>query len=596
MTNFIDQALVFIGSAVILVPIFHRLGFGSVIGYLIAGVLVGPFGLKFIRESESVLHFAELGVVILLFIIGLEIQPRKLWTMKKNLLGLGGIQIIGTTMIFSSLAMWYGLAQIPAIIVGFGLSLSSTAFALQTLMEKNQLKTEFGQGSFSILLMQDLFAIPALAVVPLLLKDNGSSDELMRTAIFIPSFLIVAVLANKFIVRPLFKLVANTRAREIFTAATLFIVLGVASVMVKFGLSAALGTFIAGMLLADSEYRHELEANLDPFKSLLMGLFFIAVGMGVRLDIILNEPFLIFGLSLSYLLIKFLIIYGTGRLFKMNHNNAKSMGITIAQGGEFAFVLFGIIQEGKVVPAETMNLLTVIITISMALNPLLSLLNNYLSTVFQRPTVEPKYDEIKDESPEVIIAGFGRFGQMVGRVLKLQGIPYVAVDHDADQIDLVRKFGIKVYYGDVSRSDILESAGARKARYLMLAIDDMEMSLSTAAMVKEHFPHIKIFARARNRGHAFELMDLGINAIKRETFDSSVYFVGDLLIEMGMEKEKVGVLIERFIVHDELMLREQYKVRKDDKEFISVSNQAMAQLAQVLDDESLRSYIEPSKD
>lgn len=595
MTNYIDQALVFIGSAVLLVPIFHRLGFGSVIGYLIAGVLVGPYGLKFIHESENILHFAELGVVILLFIIGLEIQPRKLWTMKRNLLGLGGMQVFLTTIIFSLLGIFIGIEVIPAIIIGFGLSLSSTAFALQTLMEKNQLKTEFGQGSFSILLMQDLIAIPALAVIPLLISKQASSNDLLVTAVFIPSFLIVAVLANKFIVRPLFKLVAATRAREIFTAATLFIVLGVASVMVKFGLSAALGTFIAGMLLADSEYRHELEANLEPFKSLLMGLFFIAVGMGVQLDLILDHPFVVFGVALSYLFIKFAVIYGEGRLFKMNHLNAKSMGLTIAQGGEFAFVIFGIIQQGKIVPADTMNFLTVIITVSMALNPLIVFANNFVVSKMATTIVEPQYDEIKDESPEVIIAGYGRFGQIIGRILKSQRIAFVAVDHDADQIDLVRKFGIKVYYGDASRSDILESAGAKKARYLVLAIDDMELSLKTASMIKEHFPHIKIFARARNRGHAFELMDLGINTIKRETFDSSVYFSGDLLIELGMPQDKVATIIEKFKLHDELMLKEQYKVRKDDKEFVSVSNQAMAQLAQVLNDESNQSFIEPGK-
>lgn len=595
MTNYLDQALVFIGSAVLLVPIFHRLGFGSVIGYLMAGVLVGPFGLKFIKESESVLHFAELGVVILLFIIGLEIQPRKLWTMKNNLLGLGGFQILVTTVIFSLLGMFIGMEVVPSFIIGFGLSLSSTAFALQTLMEKNQLKTEFGQGSFSMLLMQDLMAIPALAVIPLLIQKQADSSKLLETAIFIPAFLISAIFANKFVVRPLFKLVAATRAREIFTATTLFIVLGVASVMVTFGLSAALGTFIAGMLLADSEYRHELEANLEPFKSLLMGLFFIAVGMGVRLDLVLAHPFVVFGVALIYLLIKFAVIYGAGRLFKMSHLNSKSMGLTIAQGGEFAFVIFGILQHGKIVPTDTMNFLTVIVTISMALNPLIIYINNLIVSRISIPFVEPQYDEIKDESPEVIIAGYGRFGQIIGRVLKSQRIQYVAVDHDSDQIDLVRKFGIKVYYGDASRSDILESAGAKKAKFLVLAIDDMEISLKTAAMVKEHFPHVKIFARARNRGHAFELMDLGINTIKRETFDSSVYFAGDLLIELGLPTEKVAMMVEKFKLHDELMLKEQYKVRKDDKEFVSVSNQAMAQLAQVLNDESNQSYIGTGK-
>lgn len=595
MTNYLEQALVFIGSSVILVPIFHRLGFGSIIGYLMAGILVGPSGFKLISDSQSVLHFAEFGVVILLFIIGLEIQPRKLWTMKGNLIGLGGAQILISTFIFTLFGFYLGLSSIAAIIVGFGLSLSSTAFALQTLTERNQFKTEFGQASFSILLMQDLFAIPALAIIPALGNNPDQKTDLGALLIFIPSFLITAYLANRFLIRPLFKMVAATKAREIFTATTLLIVLGVATIMIRFGLSAALGTFIAGMLLADSEYRHELEANLDPFKSLLMGLFFIAVGMGVRLDLIFDRPVLIFGLALIYLAIKILVIYGVGRFCKLNHENSKNMSLTIAQGGEFAFVIFGMVQNGKYVESTVINILTMIVTISMVLNPLISLLANKLSAVLRPAKVEPQYDSIPDESPQIIIAGYGRFGQMIGRILKSQDIPFVAVDHDSDQIELLRRFSIKVYYGDASRSDILESAGAAKANYIVLAIDDMEANLKTAEMVREHFPQIKIFARARNRGHAFSLMDLGIHHFKRETFDSSVHFAGELLLNMGYPSERVSNIIERFKAHDELMLREQYKVREDDKQFVSLSNQSMAQLAQVLNDESSRSYIDLPK-
>ena len=592
MSNYTEQALVFIGSSVILVPIFHRLGFGSIIGYLMAGVLVGPFGLKLISDSQSVLHFAEFGVVILLFIIGLEIQPRKLWTMKSNLIGLGGGQILLTTLIFSLIGSQMGLSTIASIILGFGLSLSSTAFALQTLNEKNQFKTEFGQASFSILLMQDLFAIPALALIPALGNNPAQKTDFMVLAVFIPSFLICAYLANRFLIRPIFKMVAATKAREIFTATTLLIVLGVATIMIKFGLSAALGTFIAGMLLADSEYRHELEANIDPFKSLLMGLFFIAIGMGVRLDLVFAEPFLIFGLAFGYLFIKLMVIYGVGRFCKLSHNNSKKMALTIAQGGEFAFVIFTMVQDGRFVSGDVVNLLTAIVTISMAINPLLSLLADKLTVMFAKPIVQPNYDEIKDEEPHIIVAGYGRFGQIMGRVLKFQGIPFVAVDHDADQIELLRRFNIKVYYGDASRSDILDSAGAAKAKYIVLAIDDMESNLKTAEMIREHYPHVKIFARARNRGHAFSLMELGITHIKRETFDSSVHFAGDLLLNMGYPAERVSNMIEKFKAHDQAMLREQFKVRKDDKEFISVSNQAMAQLAQVLNDESTQSYLD----
>lgn len=596
MTNYTEQALVFIGSSVILVPIFHRLGFGSIIGYLMAGILVGPSGLKLISDSQSVLHFAEFGVVILLFIIGLEIQPRKLWTMKGSLIGLGGAQVVLCSLLFTGLGLCFGLSTLAAIVVGFGLSLSSTAFALQTLTDKNQFRSEFGQASFSILLMQDLFAIPALAIIPALGNNPDQKTDFMVLGIFIPTFLVASYLANRFLIRPLFKMVAATKAREIFTATTLLIVLGVATIMIKFGLSAALGTFIAGMLLADSEYRHELEANLDPFKSLLMGLFFIAVGMGVRLDLILEKPLIIFGLAFAYLILKMLVIYGVGRFCKLSHDNSKKMALTIAQGGEFAFVIFGMVQDGKYVDATTISILTMIVTISMAINPLISLVYDKYSERFSGAKVEPTYDNIPDESPHIIIAGYGRFGQMIGRILRSQKITFVAVDHDSDQIELLRRFNHKVYYGDASRSDILESAGAGKAQYIVLAIDDMEDNLKTAEMVKEHFPHIKIFARARNRGHAFELMELGVTHFKRETFDSSVHFAGELLLSMGYDQPKVKDIIEKFTVHDELMLREQFKVRKDDKQFISVSNQANAQLAQVFSDESSQSYIEfPTK-
>lgn len=596
MTNYIDQALVFIGSSVLLVPIFQRLGFGSIIGYLMAGILVGPYGLKLISEPESILHFAEFGVVILLFIIGLEIQPHKLWTMKKKLLGFGGLQILISSVVFMCIGLYFDLSLLSASVIGFGLSLSSTAFALQTLAEKNQFNTEYGQGSFSILLMQDLFAIPALVIIPALSQTAQKGQDFLTIAVFLPSFLVLAYLVNKFLIRPLFKMVAATKAKEIFTATTLLIVLGVATMMTKFGLSAALGTFIAGMLLADSEYRHELEANLDPFKSLLMGLFFIAVGMGVRLDLILANPFFIFGLALLYLLIKFSVIYGVGRILKMHHQNSKMMALTIAQGGEFAFVIFGIVQQGKYVPVEIMDLLTAIITLSMALNPLLSLLNDKYEDYCREPIVEPQYDTYEDERPHVIIAGYGRFGQIFGRILKSQDIAFVAVDHDSDQIDLIRKFKTKVYYGDASRKDILESAGIAHAKYLVLAIDDVEISLKTGKLVREHFPHITIFARARNRGHVFDLMELGITTIKRETFDSSAHFAGDLLIDMGYEVQRAAKLIEKFKIHDEQMIKEQIKVRKDDLEFVSISNQAIAQLAQVLSDESTQSYIAPPKE
>lgn len=596
MDSFIGQALVFIGSAVILVPIFRQLGLGSVLGYLMAGILVGPDGLKLIPEAEHVVHFSELGVVFLLFIIGLEIHPGKLWAMRRHLVGLGGTQILLSTIVFFAIGRAFGLDTVAAGVIGFGLSLSSTAFALQTLTEKNQLNTEFGRSSFSVLLMQDLVAIPALALIPAfgvaaVPTDNGSA---IQSSLFSLLMIIGLVVVSRLAIRPAFRYIAATRAREIFTAATLLVVLGVAALMQTVGLSAALGTFIAGVLLADSEYRHEIEADLEPFKSLLMGLFFIGVGMGVSLDVIASRPLEVVALAVGYLILKAAIIYGAGRGFKLNHENSKMMAITISQGGEFAFVIFGIGLRSQIAQNETTAFLTAVITLSMAMSPLITLLNDRITKKRNAGQLK-SFDEIKDESPEIIIAGFGRFGQIFGRVLRSQDIPFVAIDHDSDQIDLVRRFGNKVYYGDVTRVDLLEAAGAARAKYFILAVDDVEASLQAARTIRHRFPHLKIFARARNRGHAFDLMEEGVTAIKRETFESSVDFVRELLIDRGMPEDRAADLIERFKTHDEIMLQEQFKVRADDKMFISVSKQGTAQLAQVLNEDRTRTYIEAPK-
>ncbi|MBX3022915.1 MAG: monovalent cation:proton antiporter-2 (CPA2) family protein [Bdellovibrionales bacterium] len=595
MSSFIEQALVFIGAAVILVPLFQKLRFGSVLGYLMAGIVVGPFALKLIPESESVIHFSELGVVFLLFIIGLEIQPKKLWSMRKHLFGLGGMQIALSSAVFTGIAMACGLSAVLAAVIGFALSLSSTAFALQTLSERNQLNTEFGRGSFSVLLMQDLVAIPALALIPSLGAVGGEeSPSPLRTLAMAAAVIAFLLIASRLLIRPAFRLIASTRTREIFTAATLFLVLGVAVLMQKAGLSAALGAFIAGVLLADSEFRHELEADIEPFKSMLMGLFFIGVGLGVSLPLIFSRPSEVFGLALGYLAIKGLLIYFSARLFRLSHENAKQIALTISQGGEFAFVIFGIALHANIAPEQTVVLLTAVITISMALSPVLNVFGGWASQRW-RKVAAPEWDVIQDEAPQVIIAGFGRFGQIFGRILRAQGIGFVAIDHDAEQIELLRKFGNKVYYGDASREDILRAAGAERAKFFILAVDDVEASLETARRVQEYFPHLRIFARARNRGHAFDLMEIGVKDIKREVFDSSVYFTGDLLVALGIDPVRAADLIERFKRHDEIMLEEQFKVRHDNEGLISVSKQGVLQLEQVLAEDSTRTYVDSSR-
>lgn len=594
MEDFIQQSLVFIGAAVLLVPVFRYFGFGSILGYLIAGIIVGPYGLELISDSENIIHFAELGVVLLLFMIGLEIQPGKLWSMRKHLFGMGGLQIGLTTLVFAAVGMAVGLESTTSFILAFSLSLSSTAFAVQTLTEKNQLGTEYGRMSLAILLMQDLVAIPALAIIPALAGVVTMANNSWITLLQFGVVLTALILMSRYLVRPIFRIIVALRAREIFTAVTLFIVLGVAFLMQKLGLSAALGTFIAGVLLAESEYRHELEANLEPFKSLFMGLFFIGVGMTVSLPILFHQPMLVVGLALGYLAIKIAVIYGITRLFSIHHETGKRVALQIAQGGEFAFVILGILLSYQLANPEVVSVLTAMITLSMAVNPILTKVEER----FFRPAPSDvskarAYDLISDESPQVIIAGFGRFGQIFGRVMRAQNIPFVAIDHDSDQIELLRKFGNKVYYGDAARTDLLEAAGAAKAKYFVLAVDDVETSLEIARTVKAHFPNLTIFARARNRGHVFELMDIGVESIRRETFESSLYFTRDLLEKMGFPLESAKRIIKRFKEHDEAMIAEQYKVRHDDAMFVSLAKQGTEQLRQVLSSESSQSYINP---
>lgn len=594
MNSFTEQALVFIGSAVLFVPLFRKLGLGSVLGYLVAGVLVGPWGFGLIKNAESVLHFSELGVVLLLFVIGLEIQPHKLWSMRKHLFGLGGLQILLSTLIFTTIGLAFDLSLIAAGVIGFGLSLSSTAFALQMLTEKNQFNTEFGRTSFAILLAQDLAAIPALAVIPALAAQGGESVS--YTKILSALALIVSlIVGSRFLVRPVLQRLAEMRSREIFTAAILFIVLGVAELMQTIGLSAALGTFIAGVLLADSEYRHEIEADLEPFKSLLLGLFFISVGMSVSLGSVIEHPLTVVALTLTYVIIKHTVIFFSARVFGFKTEIAKLTALSVGQGGEFAFVIFAIAARLSLGSSEILNLLTVVITISMVLSPVFLKINERITRMrLSRKGEELIYDQIKDESPEVILAGFGRVGQVVARILRAQDIPFVAIDHNAEQIELVRRFGNKVYYGDVSRLDILEAAGAARAKYFVLAIANIDTSLKAVELVKANFPNLKIFARARNRGHVFELFDLGIKKVKRDTFDSSVNFAKDLLVDLGYEQTRANLIIQKFKDHDNIMLEEQYKVRRDDKMFVSVSKQAVEQLAQVLRDDLTQSHIAPS--
>jgi len=576
-------ALFFLIAAITLVPLSKKIGLGSILGYLIAGIILGPSGFKLIDDVDALLHFAEFGVVMLLFIIGLELKPSKLWTMRKELLGLGLAQFALTTLALTPLLIWFGFSVPVAILIGSVLSLSSTAFALQTLAEKNELKTTYGQKAFSILLFQDIIAIPLLAVVPFLSSQStGSGFSFLNFVKIIGVFTGLIVFA-KFAMSPLMRLVANSKTREVFTALTLLIVLGVSFLMQQVGLSMALGAFIAGILLSDSEYRHQIETDVEPFKGLLLGLFFIAIGMTVNFNVLLDRPAQTIGAVMALVLIKYLVVYFIGRRSDLNSASSQSLGVILAQGGEFAFVVFASAFSLKILNGEDYNLLIVVVTSSMAVSALIGLALDQFRTYLQaRGKQNQSFDKIESDDTKVIIAGFGRVGQIPGRLLRSLGIKFTALELDPEQVDVVRKFGNKIFYGDASRLDLLESAGAHHAKVLILAIDDVDVSVHVATLVRERFPKLEIFARARNRSHVFRLRDIGVKHIWRETFSSSLELSKGVLTDLGFNPEKVKELVEIFCRKDSEMLEEQYKVHHSQDEMIATSRQGAAQLDQLM--------------
>lgn len=574
--------LTFLTAAVVAVPLFRKFGLASVLGYLAAGSVIGPWGLRVVSDVESTMSFAEFGVVFLLFIIGLELKPQRLWILRRSILGLGGAQVVISALVIGCVALAFGLSIRSSLFVGFGLAFSSTAFAIQLLAEKNQLSTQFGRAAFAILLFQDLAAIPLIAAVPILALHNPAAGS----GLFIPLLKVLLVftglvLASRYLLRPIFKLMASTGTNEIFTAMALLLVLGVALLMESIGLSMALGAFSAGVLLADSEYRHELEADIEPFKGLLLGLFFMAVGMTVDYGLLLEKPLTILALTLALMLAKSAIIYLIGLFNGLGHTGSRHLATILPQGGEFAFVVFSTAVAAHLMSVQVAGLLVVVVTLSMALTPLMVFLNErFIDPLFASPT--KAFDRIEDNDNSVIIAGFGRVGQIVGRALRVSGIGFTALEIDSNQVEVLRRFGQKVYYGDASKIELLRSAGAEKAKLFVLAIDDVQASLKTAALVKHHFPHLEVLARARNRGHAFEFLDMGITRIWRETLSSSMEMAEALLFDFGLSANDVRRTMIRFRAHDERMLIEQHKVHKDEAKMIDVSKQASRSLAELL--------------
>ena len=581
--SFLHEAIIYLLAALVAVPISKRLGFGSVLGYLAAGIVIGPYGLALIGDPEHILHFAELGVVLLLFIIGLELQPSRLWVLRRMVFGLGSAQVAATAIVLGTLALAFGLPPGAAMIVGLILSLSSTAFVLQLLAEKKQLSTTYGRAAFTILLFQDLAVIPLMAVLPLFGVSAGSGAPFEFSGLLINALIIAsAIFGGRLVLRPVLRIAAATDIPEIFTALALLVALGSALLMQVAGMSMALGAFIAGMLLADSEYRHELEADIAPFKGLLLGLFFIAVGMSVNVGLLLQQPLNILLIVVCLMAVKAIVLLPLANLFGVGGMKASSsVAAVLCQGGEFAFVLFGIAAREQILDTALIDKLILSVAVSMLLTPIVYLLNEQFTKRLDKPK-EPEYDAMSEQHNDIIIAGFGRFGQIVGRLLRIVNRPFTALEIDSSQVDVVRRYGNKVYYGDASKMDLLRAAGAEHAKIFVLAIDDMDASVRTAEAVTRHFPHLSIIARARNRRHEYHLMDLGIAHIYRETFLSSIALSERVLCDLGFDRDEVKLIAEKFRESDTRLIQEQHAVHHDEEQLIQSAIETARELESLL--------------
>jgi glutathione-regulated potassium-efflux system ancillary protein KefC len=570
------DAVIYLSAAVIAVPISKRLGLGSVLGYLAAGIAIGPWGLGLIKDVQSIMHFAELGVVLLLFLIGLELNPRRLWQLRRPIVGMGGLQVLLTGGLIFSIAIALGADWRLSLVAAMGLALSSTAIALQILTEKNLLATPAGSSGFSILLFQDIAVIPMLAIMPLLgvaaaetTGETGWSGFLKVVAVIV--FIIVG---GRYLTRPVFRLIASARLREIFTAFSLLLVIGIALAMDSVGMSMALGTFLAGVLLAESEYRHQLEADIEPFKGLLLGLFFISVGMAVNFGLLGEQFVVVFGLVAGLITVKILVLFLISYLFKLPAGQRGLFSFLLSQGGEFAFVLFSVATSFSAIPQESAGLLVLVVAISMATTPLFLILNEkFIEPRFAKGS-EPEDTEIDSGESGVIIAGFGRFGQIVGRVLFANRIPATVIDHNPDQIERVRRFGFKIFYGDVTRLDLLEAAGAHKAKLVILAIDDKDAALASLIILKEHFPKVSVMCRAWDQIHLYQLKEKGADYVIRETFESSLRMAEEVLKALDFSPFRAKRLANRFRHHNHSILDELVKVYGDQEKMISFSLQA----------------------
>ena len=598
--NLLAQAFVYLAAAVLVVPIAKRLGLGSVLGYLLAGVALGPYLLGLVgHEGQDVMHFAEFGVVMMLFLVGLELKPSLLWSLRRPILGLGGAQVVGTAAVVAGLALAFGQPWRAALAIGLVLAGSSTAIVLQSLNEKGLLRSEGGQATFSVLLFQDIAVIPMLALFPLLampgteLAARAAGDRPgWQQALLVLAAVVAIVLSGRFVVRPFFRALAKTGLREIFTAAALALVIGITLLMQAVGLSPALGTFLAGVVLAESEYRHELESDIEPFKGLLLGVFFIAVGASIDFRLIASQPLFVASAVLALIAVKLAVLLALGWLFRLGRSGQLLLAFALAQGGEFAFVLFSFAQQNRVLAAATVGPLVAVVALSMAATPLLLLV--YERVLLPRLTgadPERAADEIEAEDGSVVIAGFGRFGQIVGRLLRSSGVTATVLDLDAEIVDVIRRLGQKVYYGDASRLELLRAAGCERARLLVVAVDEHDKTMEIVQTVRRHFPGLPILARARGRVEYYQLRQAGVQTVIRETFGSALMAGTAALRALGHRAYQAERLTQAFRHHDEAAARRLEGMwGQDQKVFFAAAKSALQETENLMKVEDKRPF------
>ncbi|MFA5321476.1 MAG: monovalent cation:proton antiporter-2 (CPA2) family protein [Smithella sp.] len=581
ISTFLHDALIYLAAAVVFVPVAKKLGMGSVLGYLLGGIIIGPFVFGFVgQEGKDLMHFAEFGIVMMLFLIGLELEPSRFWRMRNLILGTGSLQLAATTTLIFSLLFFIGFTWQAALASGLAISMSSTAIVMQTLREKGLTKTESGKSSFAVLLFQDIAVIPILALLPLLALSGAhvQSNENVSFLAGLPGWaqtltllgaVALVILCGRFMVVPFLRFIARVHLRELFTAAALLIVIGTASVMILVGLSPALGTFLAGVVLANSEFRHELESDIEPFKGILLGLFFITVGASINFSLIVGNPLMIIALVCSVIAIKAGVLFAGGSLMKLSFDQNLLFTLGLSQVGEFAFVLFSFIRQLDILSVRWTDMMMGVTAITMTVTPLLLLINERLILPrFGTKEMEEKEADEIDENNPVIIAGFGHFGSTLGRFLRANGVAATILDNDSDRVDLLRKIGFKVFYGDATRIDILKSAGAGDARILIAAIDSPEINFDLVEKTKQAFPNLSVMVRAKSRLDAYELLDMGINDVYRESLDTSVRLGIDVLVKLGARKYSATRAGQKFIKYDEDALRELAKHRHDQSDYI----------------------------